>query len=125
MWSRRAPALEAFQAQTDMVAPTEGGDSETSQYMAISQELSAARAQLTALQSRLTSGSTELSNDPTDPDLQILAALKEKLSTSEAAIEACQGHPWLQQSEDDGRTGKSRLDSQTDRARRRRKCGSI
>jgi polysaccharide biosynthesis transport protein len=84
-------ALEAFQAKANMVAPTAGGDSETSQYMAISAELSQATAALTALQSRLTSGSTELSNDPTDPDLQILAALKEKLSTSEAAIEASKG----------------------------------
>ena len=84
-------ALEAFQAQTNMVAPTDGGDSETSQYMAISQQLSTARAQLDTLQSRLTSGSTELSNDPSDPDLQILAALKEKLSTSETAIEASKG----------------------------------
>ena len=84
-------ALEAFQAKTNMVAPTVGGDSETSQYMAISAELSQATAALTALQSRLTSGSTELSNDPTDPDLQILAALKEKQSTSEAGIEASKG----------------------------------
>ena len=84
-------ALEAFQAKSNMVAPTAGGDSETSQYMAISAELSQATAALTALQSRLTSGSTELSNDPTDPDLQILAALKEKQSTSEAAIEASKG----------------------------------
>src|SRR6202167_1183254 len=61
-------ALEAFQAKTNMVSPTEGGDSETSQYMAISQELSAARAQLSTLQSRLASGSTDLSNDPADPD---------------------------------------------------------
>ena len=74
-----------------MVAPTDGGDSETSQYMAISQELSAARAQLNTLQSRLASGSTELSNDPSDPDLQILANLKEKLLTSQTSIEAAKG----------------------------------
>ncbi len=84
-------ALEAFQAKSNMVAPTAGGDSETSQYMAISAELSQATAGLTAFESRLSSGSTELSNDPTDPDLQILAALKEKQSTSEAAIEASKG----------------------------------
>ena len=60
-------ALEAFQAKTNMVSPTEGGDSETGQYMAISQELSAARAQITTLQSRLASGSTDLSNDPATP----------------------------------------------------------
>jgi polysaccharide biosynthesis transport protein len=84
-------ALEAFQAQTNMVAPTEGGDSETSQYMSLSQQLSAARAQVTSLRSRLISASTDLSNDPTDPDLQILASLKEKLSTSESGIEASKG----------------------------------
>jgi len=84
-------ALEAFQSKANMVAPTVGGDSETSQYMAISAELSQATALLTTLQSRLTSGATQLSNDPTDPDLQILANLKEKLSTSEATIEAVKG----------------------------------
>ena len=84
-------ALQAFQAKTNMVAPTQGGDRETSQYMAISDQLSNARATLTALQSRLTSGSTDLSNDPTDPDLQILAGLKEKLTTDEAEIAASKG----------------------------------
>jgi uncharacterized protein involved in exopolysaccharide biosynthesis len=84
-------ALETFQAQTNMVAPTDGGDSETSQYMALSTQLSVARAQLSASQSRLSSGSTDLSNDPSDPDLQILATLKEKLSTSQATIESAKG----------------------------------
>jgi succinoglycan biosynthesis transport protein ExoP len=84
-------ALQAFQAKANMVAPGLGGDRETSQYMAIAQELSGARAGLTALQSRLTSGSTDLSNDPSDPDLQILAGLKEKLSTAETDIAASKG----------------------------------
>jgi succinoglycan biosynthesis transport protein ExoP len=84
-------ALANFQAKANMVAPTAGGDSETSQYMAISSELSSVTASLTAMQSRLASGSTELSNDPTDPDLQVLAALKERLSTTEAAIESAKG----------------------------------
>src|SRR6185437_2368348 len=85
-------ALTAFQAKTNMVAPSaSGGDRETSQYMAIAQELSTARASLTALQSRLTSGSTDLSNDPGDPDLQILSGLKEKLTTAEAEIGAAKG----------------------------------
>ena len=85
-------ALTAFQANTNMVAPSaSGGDRETSQYMAIAQELSTARASLTALQSRLTSGSTDLSNDPADPDLQILSGLKEKLTTAEAEIGAAKG----------------------------------
>ncbi len=43
------------------------------------------------MQSRLASGSTELSNDPSDPDLQILANLKEKLLTSQTSIEAAKG----------------------------------
>jgi polysaccharide biosynthesis transport protein len=81
-------ALATFQAKANMVAPTTGGDSETSQYMAISSELSSATASLTAMQSRLASGSTELSNDPSDPDLQVLAGLKERLSTTEAGIES-------------------------------------
>jgi polysaccharide biosynthesis transport protein len=84
-------ALAAFQAKTNMVAPTQGGDRETSQYMAISDQLSNARAGLTALRSRLTSGSTDLSNDPQDPDLQILSGLKEKLTTAEAEIASSKG----------------------------------
>jgi succinoglycan biosynthesis transport protein ExoP len=84
-------ALQAFQAKANMVAPGVGGDRETSQYMAIAQELSTARAGLTALQSRLASNSTDLSNDPADPDLQILAGLKEKLSTAEAEVSASKG----------------------------------
>jgi succinoglycan biosynthesis transport protein ExoP len=85
-------ALRAFQSKANMVAPSVGGgDKETSQYMAIATELTSARAGLTALQSRLTSGSTDLSNDPTDPDLQILSGLKEKLSSAEAEISAAKG----------------------------------
>ncbi len=84
-------ALRAFQNKANMVAPGLGADKETSQYMAIATELSGARAGLTALQTRLTSGSTDLSNDPSDPDLQILSALKEKLSTAETDIVASKG----------------------------------
>jgi uncharacterized protein involved in exopolysaccharide biosynthesis len=85
-------ALSAFQAKTNMVAPSAtGGDRETSQYMAIAQELSTARAGLTALKSRLTSASTDLSIDPSDPDLQILSGLKEKLSNAEAEVAASKG----------------------------------
>lgn len=84
-------ALAAFQAQTNMVAPSQGGDKETNQYMAIAQELTSARAAVTALRTRLTSGSTDLSNDPTDPDLQILAGLKEKATSSETEIAASKG----------------------------------
>jgi polysaccharide biosynthesis transport protein len=84
-------ALQAFQTQSNMVAPSQGGDRETGQYMAIASELSSARAGLTALQSRLASNSTDLSNDPSDPDLQILAGLKERLTTGEAEVSASRG----------------------------------
>ena len=84
-------ALRAFQAKANMVAPSQGGDKETNEYMAIAQELTSARSGLTALQSRLTSGSTDLSNDPSDPDLQILSGLKEKLSTAEADVASAKG----------------------------------
>jgi succinoglycan biosynthesis transport protein ExoP len=85
-------ALQTFQARSNMVAPSgTGGDRETTQYMAIADQLSGARAGLTALQTRLTSGSTDLSNDPSDPDLQILNGLKEKLSTAETDIVASKG----------------------------------
>ncbi|HEY5205754.1 MAG TPA: hypothetical protein VIJ63_14290 [Roseiarcus sp.] len=85
-------ALRAFQSKANMVAPTAGGpDNESSRYMAIGAELTSARAGLTALQSRLTSGSTDLSNDPSDPDLQILSGLKEKLASAEAEVAAAKG----------------------------------
>src|SRR6202042_2451979 len=84
-------ALQTFQSKTNMVAPGLGGDRETTQYMAIADQLSGARAGLSALQSRLSSGSTDLSNDPSDPDLQILSGLKEKLSTAETDIVASKG----------------------------------
>ena len=84
-------ALRAFQAKENIAAPSEGADPETSRYMAIGDELSNARAALTRLQSRLASNSTDLSNDPSDPDLQILASLKEKLTTAESDIAAAKG----------------------------------
>jgi uncharacterized protein involved in exopolysaccharide biosynthesis len=59
--------------------------------MAISAQLSAAKAELNTLQSRLASNSTDLSNDPQDPDLQILASLKERLSASQSNIETIKG----------------------------------
>ena len=84
-------ALRAFQAKENIAAPSEGADPETSQYMAIGDELSNARAALTAFQSRLASNSTDLSNNSSDPDLQILAGLKEKLTTAEGDVAAAKG----------------------------------
>ena len=83
-------ALTAFQAKTNMVAPSAGGgDRETSQYMAIAQELSSARASLTAYQSRLSSGSTDLSERSGGIHLQILSGSKQKLSAAEAEVWRC------------------------------------
>jgi polysaccharide biosynthesis transport protein len=84
-------ALTAFQAKENMVAPSTGADPENDKYMAIGDQLSNARGALTALQSRLASNSTDLSNDPSDPDLQILAVLKQKLTTAEGDIAAAKG----------------------------------
>jgi uncharacterized protein involved in exopolysaccharide biosynthesis len=82
-------ALEQFQARTNVVAPSAAGaDIESAGLLAITQDLSGNRALLTALQSRLDSGSTDLSNDPSDPDLQIINALKEKITSAQADIEA-------------------------------------
>ena len=85
-------ALETFQTQTNMVAPVDGGDSETSQYMAISGQLSAARAQLNTLQSRLSSGSTPTCRTIRRTRIfRFLAGLKEKVSTAQTSIEAAKG----------------------------------
>ena len=80
--------LETFQKQTNLVAPTNVVDAESSTLMALTQELSSNRATLTVLESRLSSGSTNLSSDPSDPDLQLLATLKEKITTGESELEA-------------------------------------
>jgi len=84
-------ALRAFEAKENIVAPSLGADPQTSRYMAIGDQLSNARGVLTALQSRLASNSTDLSKDPSDPDLQILAGLKERLMTAESGIAAAKG----------------------------------
>ncbi len=83
--------LEDYQARTNLVAPIPGGDSETSELMAITQQLSSVKANLTMLQSRLASGSTDLSVDPSDPDLQVLAALRDKLATVETEVASLKG----------------------------------
>lgn len=80
-------ALEKYQKETNLVAPTEAADSESSSLMAITQDLSSNRAALTALESRLASGSTTLTTDPSDPDLQLLNELKEKLLTAQSSVE--------------------------------------
>jgi succinoglycan biosynthesis transport protein ExoP len=84
-------ALRAFQAKENMVAPSEFADPQTSRYMAIGDELSNARAALTTLQSRLASNSTDLPNDPSDPDLKLLAGLKDRLMTAEGDMAAAKG----------------------------------
>jgi protein tyrosine kinase modulator len=81
-------ALVTYQKETNVVAPTAAADAESSALMAVSQDLSNNKAALIALQSRLASGSTSLSTDPSDPDLQVLAGLKEKLLTAQSAVEA-------------------------------------
>lgn len=81
-------ALTAFQSQTNVVAPSNGGDSETNELLTITQNLSSEKASLAVLKNRLASGVTDPSADPSDPDLQLLASLKEKLSAAEATLAA-------------------------------------
>jgi succinoglycan biosynthesis transport protein ExoP len=81
-------ALESYQKETNLVAPTAAADTESSALMAISQELSNSRASVTVMQSRLASGDTNLASDPSDPDLQSLATLKDKLLTAQTAVES-------------------------------------
>ena len=80
-------ALQEYQKQNSMLVPLASGDSENSQLMAATQNLFGAKATLTNLQSRYDSGSADLSNDPQDPDLQLLSNLKGKLSDVEAGFE--------------------------------------
>ena len=80
-------ALEKFQKETNLVAPTMAADTESSALMSISTELSGNRGALTAMESRLASGDTNLSSDPSDPDLQLVSGLKEKLTAEQASIE--------------------------------------
>ena len=56
--------------------------------MAISQELSNSKASVTVMQSCLASDDTNLATDPSDPDLQLLASLKDKLLTAQTAVES-------------------------------------
>ena len=80
-------ALENFQAQTNFVAPSTGADTESSALMAISQQLQGNKAALSAMQSRLASGDTSLSTDPSDPDAQMVNGIKERIATEETSIE--------------------------------------
>ena len=82
-------ALEQFQARTNVVAPNAvGADSESAALSAVTNDLAAARNALMSLQSWLNSGSTDLASDPADTDLQLINSLKERISTSQAEIEA-------------------------------------
>lgn len=82
-------ALEQFQSRTNVVAPTaSAADTELAALAGITGDLASAHALLTALQVRLASGSTDLTNDPTDPDLQMINTFKDKIANSQADIEA-------------------------------------
>lgn len=80
-------ALISYQKESSMLAPQTGGDSENSKLMAVTQDLSNAKAALTSLQSRFASPSVDLAMDPSDPDLQLLSSLKSKASSLETDVE--------------------------------------
>ena len=80
-------ALEKFQAETNFVAPQQGADTEANALNAVSGQLISSKAALTALQTRLASDDTNLSADPSDPDLQLVNSLKEKLVSAQASVD--------------------------------------
>jgi uncharacterized protein involved in exopolysaccharide biosynthesis len=76
--------LAEFQRDTKLLAPSLNGDSENSQLMSVTNDLSSARATLSALESRLNAQSDEGAAEPgesSDPDAQLLIALKAKLAS--------------------------------------------
>ena len=81
--------LEQFQSRTNVVAASSGAaDAESANLGAVTQELVGNRALLMTLQTRLASGSTDLTNDPSDPDLQLVNALKERISGAQAELDS-------------------------------------
>jgi polysaccharide biosynthesis transport protein len=83
--------LEKFQSETNVVQTASGTDKETTELMTVTQGLSSAKANLTLLQNQLSSDDTDLSVDPSDPDLQLLSSLREKLSSAEVDVESVKG----------------------------------
>lgn len=81
-------ALEDYQNQANLVSPTSSpADTKSSALMAIGGEVTSNKALLTILKTRLDSGSTSLESDPSDPDLQLLAGLKDKLLALQSSVE--------------------------------------
>lgn len=78
--------VQEFESQTNL--PAAGEDPSTAHLMTVTQNLSNARANLTFLQSRLTSDSDELAGDAADPDLQELNTLKAKMSDLATTVAA-------------------------------------
>jgi succinoglycan biosynthesis transport protein ExoP len=79
--------LIAFQQSSSMLPQLTTGDSENSQLMAATQDLSTARATLSTLQSRRDAPSVDLTTDPQDPDVQVLTGLKTKLTDAQSNFE--------------------------------------
>lgn len=78
--------LEAFQAQSNIAIPSQGGDAESTELASLNRQSSDLRATLTALKSRLDSGDTNLSADPSDPDLAVIAGLKQRLTGTQTEM---------------------------------------
>lgn len=81
-------ALEKFQTETNFVAPQQGTDTEGRALNSVSEQLMSSKAALTAMQTRLASGDTNLSADPSDPDLQLVNSMKDKLIAAQTSVEA-------------------------------------
>jgi uncharacterized protein involved in exopolysaccharide biosynthesis len=80
-------ALQDYQQSSSLLTPMANGDAESTQLLSVAQDLAADKNTLAAMQSRLDSPSVDLSTDPNDPDLQLLASLKNKAATIQSNIE--------------------------------------
>lgn len=81
--------LEEFQAKSNIALPTaSAADAESATLAAVTQDLSGSRAALAVLKSRLESPSVNLSTDPSDPDVQWVNGLKERLAAAETELAA-------------------------------------
>jgi polysaccharide biosynthesis transport protein len=85
-------SLEKFQSQSNVALPTgEAADKESTELTTVTNALSTAKANLVLLQNQLSNDATDLSVDPSDPDLQLLASLKQKLSEAQVWVESSKG----------------------------------
>jgi uncharacterized protein involved in exopolysaccharide biosynthesis len=119
-------ALEQYQAKMNVLSPNSGADTEGSALGAVTADLNSNREVLYALQSRLESGSTDMTNDPSDPDLQMINSLKDRIASSLGEIESAKNtlgsnNPRMIAAATNVATMRKQLAEATDKAKERLK----